>query len=88
MKRKSPFAKAIAKQLATPAGRAEALASIAQVDPAAARRIEEKRRPIVRGLSLRRCGCGAEIAGDATKCVACMSTRELLARRKAQGRRS
>jgi len=41
MKKKSPFAKAVAKQLATPEGRAAALAYMAQVDPAAARRVAE-----------------------------------------------
>ena len=64
MKRKSPMAKAIAKQLATPAGRAAAVASIAQTDPAAARRLQEK-CPHVHSfqlnMSTRSClDCGAD----------------------------
>lgn len=42
MRRKSPLARAIAKQLSTPAGREAALRSLEQSDPAAARRIRER----------------------------------------------
>lgn len=40
MAKRSPFAKAIAKQLSTAAGRAAALDSVAASDPAAARRVQ------------------------------------------------
>lgn len=46
MRRKSPLARAIAKQLSTPAGREAALAALAQSDPAAARRIERRHNPL------------------------------------------